>query len=80
VRGYCPCANCQGHGGPVEFQPGRDSDLQDIREVGNYALCFVWADGHDSGIYSFEYLRSLSDLYQEYGDRLPDLVPQLHRG
>src|SRR5690606_37086266 len=54
LRGYCPCAGCQGHGGPVEFQIGRDHDLQDIREVGNYALCFGWADGHDSGIYSFE--------------------------
>jgi DUF971 family protein len=30
-----------------------------ITPVGNYALHFVWSDGHDSGIYSFDYLRKL---------------------
>ncbi len=80
LRGYCPCAHCQGHGGPIEFQPGRDSDLIDLGEVGNYALRFGWGDGHDSGLYSFSYLRALSDLYQEHGDKLPEAIPQLHRG
>jgi len=28
--------------------------------VGNYAICPVWASGHDTGIYTFDYLRSLS--------------------
>jgi hypothetical protein len=37
LRGYCPCAHCQGH----------------------YALQFTWGDRHDSGIYTFTYLRSL---------------------
>jgi DUF971 family protein len=30
-----------------------------IEPVGNYALHFSWSDGHDSGIYDFDYLRSL---------------------
>jgi DUF971 family protein len=34
-------------------------ELEDITTVGNYALSLKWFDGHDSGIYSFKYLRSL---------------------
>lgn len=34
--------------------------LKRIEAVGNYAIRLVWADGHDSGIYSYEYLRELS--------------------
>jgi DUF971 family protein len=37
------------------------SDLTDVRPVGNYAINLVWADGHSAGIYSWEYLRRLSD-------------------
>lgn len=59
LRGYCPCAVCQGHGGAIKFVPGGDLDLRDIQQVGNYALQFVWGDQHDTGIYDFRYLRSL---------------------
>jgi DUF971 family protein len=59
LRGYCPCAHCQGHGGARKFVPGGDLDLREITETGNYALQFTWGDGHDSGIYDFPYLRSL---------------------
>ena len=59
LRGYCPCAHCQGHGGTIKFVPGGDLSLRDIAQVGNYALQFTWGDRHDSGIYTFTYLRSL---------------------
>ncbi len=59
LRGYCPCAHCQGHGGTIKFVPGGDLDIRDIQQVGNYALQFTWGDRHDSGIYTFRYLRSL---------------------
>lgn len=59
LRGYCPCAHCQGHGGTIHFVPGGDVELREIQQVGNYALQFTWGDRHDSGIYSFRYLRSL---------------------
>jgi DUF971 family protein len=59
LRGYCPCAHCQGHGGTIQFVPGGDQDLRDIQQVGNYALQFTWGDRHDSGIYTYPYLRSL---------------------
>ncbi len=59
LRGYCPCAHCQGHGGSINFVPGGDLDIREIEQVGNYALQFTWGDRHDSGIYTFRYLRSL---------------------
>ena len=67
LRGYCPCAGCQGHGGEITFQPGRNSELRDIKPVGNYALELSWGDSHSSGIYTFEYLWHLGRLIQEMG-------------
>jgi DUF971 family protein len=59
LRGYCPCAQCQGHQGPIAFVEGGNLELAEIAEVGNYALVMTWGDGHNTGIYSFNYLRRL---------------------
>ncbi len=68
LRGYCPCAGCQGHSGTIKFiQPesgdheGRRNQLEvdAFEPVGNYAIKIVWFDGHDSGLYSYRYLRAL---------------------
>ena len=59
LRGYCPCAVCQGHQGPIRFVPGGDLELTDVGEVGDYALRLSWADGHSTGIYTFKFLREL---------------------
>jgi len=67
LRGYCPCAGCQGHSGTISFQEGKNSDLRDIKQVGNYALSLVWGDRHDSGIYSFDYLYRLGELSDQLG-------------
>jgi DUF971 family protein len=58
LRGWCPCAACQGHGTAPQFIPTKDAQLKHIGVVGNYALSFTWADGHDSGIYTYRYLRA----------------------
>jgi DUF971 family protein len=63
LRGWCPCAGCQGHGGEKRFVHG-NSDLQAINPVGRYALSFVWGDGHETGIYSYAYLRELCPCTQ----------------
>ncbi|MEM7135521.1 MAG: DUF971 domain-containing protein [Myxococcota bacterium] len=59
LRGFCPCAHCQGHDGPIRFVEGGDLVLRDIQQVGNYAVRLVWGDGHQTGIYSFRFLRAL---------------------
>jgi DUF971 family protein len=61
LRGYCPCAHCQGHGGTIRFVRGGDLDLREIEQVGNYALSFTWGDGHGTGIYTFRWLRALGE-------------------
>ena len=59
VRGWCPCAGCQGHGGDRRYVHAPDTDLAKIEVVGNYALNLKWGDGHETGIYSYRYLREL---------------------
>ena len=59
LRGLCPCAVCQGHQGTLRFVEGGDLDLREIEQVGNYALRLTWGDRHDSGIYTYRYLRKL---------------------
>jgi len=58
LRGHCPCAGCQGHGGSHNFHPadGEAARLSGMQQVGSYALCMKFADGHDSGLYTYEHL------------------------
>jgi DUF971 family protein len=67
LRGFCPCATCQGHSGAIRFVTGGDLDLREIEQVGNYALGLTWADGHSTGIYSFRLLRTLGELIADKG-------------
>jgi len=72
LRRECPCALCNDQrskasasvgpsltvlSGPV-LKAG-EVQVKEASPVGRYAINFVWSDGHDSGIYSFDYLRSL---------------------
>jgi DUF971 family protein len=76
LRVYSPSAEVRGHGkGQETLQTGkRDVVLQQVEPVGNYALKLVFSDGHDSGLYSWDYLveigESQDDLWQDYLDRL----------
>jgi DUF971 family protein len=76
LRVYSPSAEVRGHGpGQEVLQTGKkEVAITDIKAVGNYALQLVFDDGHDTGIYSWEYLRDLADeretLWQRYLDRL----------
>ena len=67
LRRHCPCAACSGEMGSggrfavePELRPGED-ELADISLVGSYGLNCIWADGHNTGIYTFERLRDLGD-------------------
>jgi DUF971 family protein len=59
LRGWCPCAACQGHGNEPRYIHAQNTDLVKIGVVGNYALSLTWGDGHDTGIYSYRWLRDL---------------------
>ncbi|HEX6202158.1 MAG TPA: DUF971 domain-containing protein, partial [Thermoanaerobaculia bacterium] len=60
LRGWCPCAGCQGHGVTIAYQPPPEPVApESIQPVGRYALSILWSDGHGTGIYRFDYLRRL---------------------
>jgi DUF971 family protein len=76
MRVYSPSAEVQGHGpGQETLQTGkRLVGLQSMEPVGNYAVKPVFTDGHESGLYSWEYLYHLganqSELFAQYEARL----------
>lgn len=61
LRGYCPCAACQGHSGSIQFVPpaAHQLEVEKFDPVGRYALQITWFDGHDTGLYAYKYLRAL---------------------
>ncbi|HEV7798716.1 MAG TPA: DUF971 domain-containing protein [Pyrinomonadaceae bacterium] len=65
LRRACPCAQCVNEWtGQRVLKPEAVSDeltMADINIVGRYALNFRWSDGHETGIYSFRYLRELGE-------------------
>ena len=75
LRRFCPCAACMGEKdifgttyrpperpyGPGAFQ------LSGLHPVGGYAVQPAWRDGHNPGIYSWEWLRRLADAQAEGG-------------
>lgn len=69
LRRGCPCAGCKGevdvlgqlHKGPEIPLAPASFRLQKITRVGGYAIQPVWGDGHASGLYSFELLKTLGN-------------------
>jgi len=76
LRVYSPSAEVRGHGpGQEVLQVGkRDVMISDLRSVGHYAIQPVFSDGHDSGIYAWDYLYELGanqqELWNDYLERL----------
>lgn len=61
LRGWCPCAICQGHGIEVRFRPhGEHIGIEGLFEMGAYAIGIRFSDDHDSGIFSWSWLRRIS--------------------
>ena len=65
LRRACPCAQCVNEwSGQRTLAPETISEeltIADINIVGRYALNFRWSDSHETGIYSFKYLRELCE-------------------
>ena len=69
LRSWCPCASCQGHAPVARYLNLADQELIRVEGVGNYALGVTWADGHDTGIYSFRWLRRICPCAECGGTR-----------
>jgi len=68
LRVESPSAEVQGHGGPAtrKVVPGRRHvKIAGVEPVGHYAIRIIFDDKHDTGIYSWSYLRELADTYDE---------------
>ncbi len=76
LRVCSPSAEVRGHGeGQEVLQTGKKLvSINEIKPVGNYAIQLVFDDGHDTGLYSWDYLWQLGSqreqYWQEYLDRL----------
>ena len=86
LRVYSPSAEVRGHGaGQETLQLGKENvAITELRPVGNYAVAPIFSDGHDSGIYTWEYLYHLGanrqDLWDEYLAKLVVVGAARHSG
>jgi DUF971 family protein len=68
LRRACPCAGCKGemdimgnlYKNPSQPLMAKAFELVKFINVGGYAIQPVWADGHNTGIYSFDYLHRIA--------------------
>ncbi len=69
LRDECPCANCKGETVLLKtYRPAKKTTdnpesymIRNIEQVGGYAIQITWKDGHNTGIYSWDYLHKLAD-------------------
>ena len=70
LRKRCPCASCKVE---REIRKGKvvlpiyragEFEIASIIPVGSYAIQFAWGDGHNTGIFTYEYLKSLCECGQ----------------
>ena len=69
VRRACPCASCAGEmdimgnlaKGPESKLTEASFQVKRLQPVGGYAVQILWQDGHNAGLYSHEYLRSIGE-------------------
>ena len=71
LRRACPCALCKGERLPFDTTPlslpvqknltPLQLEAKDMFSIGTYAIGFRWGDGHDAGIYTYDYLREIAE-------------------
>lgn len=70
LRQHCPCAGCKGevdimgnlYKNPEKPLSPKAYELVRLDRIGTYAIQPVWADGHATGIFSFDYLKRVGEL------------------
>lgn len=67
LRVQSPSAEVKGHGpGQEKLQTGKiDVGIKGVEPVGNYAIKLIFSDGHDSGIFTWDYLYELATQQQQ---------------
>ncbi|MFZ5502696.1 MAG: gamma-butyrobetaine hydroxylase-like domain-containing protein [Pseudomonadota bacterium] len=76
LRVFSPSAEVRGHGpGQEVLQVGKQHvNVNELRPVGSYALKIIFDDGHDTGLYTWEYLQQLGSrqnaLWRDYQEKL----------
>ncbi len=67
LRVYSPSAEVRGHGpGQEVLQVGKKNiEIKSIEPVGSYAVQLTFSDGHDTGLYSWDYLYELGENHAE---------------
>jgi len=74
LRVHSPSAEVQGHGNPI-LQTGKiNVSLEGIEPAGQYALKLTFSDGHDSGLYTWDYLYHLASNQQQLWDDYLDAL------
>jgi DUF971 family protein len=72
LRRACPCAGCKGESDIMgNLYKGLDQpltprafELRGVGMIGSYAVQPTWADGHATGLYSFDYLKQIAETEQ----------------
>jgi len=73
LRRACPCAGCKGemdvmgniYKNPPKPLTPKAFQLMRLERVGGYAVQPVWADGHTTGLFSFDYLKQVADAPED---------------
>ena len=71
LRDRCPCASCSGETvlwreykpNPLAILTPGKYELKSAEIVGNYAIALTWSDGHNTGLYAFDFLRRICEEY-----------------
>lgn len=75
LRVHSPSAEVQGHGSPILQHGKQNVGLSRVEPAGNYALKLCFDDGHDSGLYTWDYLYQLATRQDElWSDYLQELA------
>jgi DUF971 family protein len=70
LRRACPCAGCKGESdimgnlykGPAQTLTPAAFQLRGLNRIGTYAIQPVWGDGHNTGLFSFDYLKQVTEM------------------
>jgi DUF971 family protein len=70
LRRHCPCAGCKGetdimgnvYKNPSKALSPQAFQLVRLERIGGYAVQPIWADGHTTGLFSFDYLKRVAEL------------------